>query len=69
VACIVGGGAGNVLDRLASGHVRDFAVLHVGPLTTGIFNVADVTITLGCGVLVILSSRSGRSRCDAADGG
>ena len=62
VACILGGGAGNLVDRLAFGHVRDFAVLHVGPLGTGIFNVADVAVTLGCGALVVLSWRSGRSR-------
>jgi signal peptidase II len=52
VACILGGGVGNLVDRLALGHVRDFAVLHVGGLSTGVFNLADVAVMLGCVALM-----------------
>jgi signal peptidase II len=52
VACVLGGGVGNLIDRLAFGHVRDFAVLHVGGLSTGVFNLADVAVMLGCVALL-----------------
>ena len=45
---IIGGGIGNLIDRIArDGRVTDFIYLEAGPLHTGIFNVADVAITLG----------------------
>jgi signal peptidase II len=53
VACVLGGGAGNLIDRLALGQVRDFAILHAGVVSTGIFNVADVAVMVGCVVLVL----------------
>jgi signal peptidase II len=53
VAAIVGGGLGNLVDRVQLGAVRDFLNLGIGSLRTGIFNVADVAITFG-GVALIL---------------
>lgn len=48
LALLVGGGCGNLIDRLVNnGAVVDFVSLGVGPLRTGIFNVADVAITAG----------------------
>jgi signal peptidase II len=48
VALIIGGGIGNLIDRVArGGRVTDFAYLSLGPLHTGVFNVADVAITAG----------------------
>lgn len=53
-AVIVGGGIGNLLDRLRfDGYVVDFIHIGIGPLQTGIFNVADVLICIGVGVLLI----------------
>lgn len=52
MAVIIGGGFSNLIDRLALGHVRDFAVLGRGPLRTGVFNLADVAVTLGCATLL-----------------
>jgi signal peptidase II len=46
-ALIIGGGAGNLVDRLWLGVVRDFASIGLGPFRTGIFNIADVCITVG----------------------
>lgn len=55
LALIVGGGFGNLIDRVANdGHVIDFVSVGIGPLRTGIFNVADMAITAG--VLVMLFS-------------
>lgn len=45
---VVAGGLGNLVDRIVNdGRVVDFVSLGVGPLRTGIFNVADVAITAG----------------------
>jgi signal peptidase II len=61
---VAGGGLANWLDRvLDDGAVTDFVSLGLGPLRTGIFNLADVAIVAG--VLALLragaSSRSGAS--------
>jgi signal peptidase II len=48
VAFILGGGIGNLIDRIArGGRVSDFLYLAAGPLHTGVFNVADIAITGG----------------------
>jgi signal peptidase II len=45
---VLSGGIGNFLDRcLHDGHVIDFLNLGLGPIRSGIFNVADVAITAG----------------------
>lgn len=48
VALIVGGGVSNLIDRLRyGGYVVDFLNVGIGPLRTGIFNVADLAIMVG----------------------
>jgi signal peptidase II len=47
------GGASNIVDRLTRGAVVDFLNVGIGPLRTGIFNVADVAITAGIAVLLL----------------
>ena len=45
---VLGGGLSNLLDRVAyGGYVVDFINLRIGSLRTGIFNAADVAITVG----------------------
>jgi signal peptidase II len=52
LALLVAGGLGNLVDRVArDGRVVDFAILQVGPLQTGVFNVADVQIVAAAGLL------------------
>ena len=46
------GGASNWVDRLVHGRVVDFLNLGIGPLRTGVFNVADVAIMAGLGLLL-----------------
>ena len=60
-ALFTSGGVGNLIDRVALGHVRDFANIGIGPVRTGVFNVADVAITAGAVVLLIhlFRNRSG----------
>ncbi len=43
LACLLGGAAGNLLDRLRLGYVVDFIDLHFWP----VFNIADTAITVG----------------------
>jgi signal peptidase II len=48
IAFIIGGGAGNLIDRFRfNGRVTDFIYLAAGPLHTGVFNIADMAITGG----------------------
>jgi signal peptidase II len=50
------GGVSNLIDRvLNEGRVVDFVSIGIGPLRTGIFNVADVYIMAGVFLLVLLS--------------
>ena len=55
---MVGGGLGNLVDRIARGPVTDFLVLRLGPLHTGIFNLADACIVAG-GAWLLLQSAKG----------
>ena len=51
---IVGGAAGNVLDRVRFGYVTDFLNLHFGEWSPFlVFNVADSAITIGVIVLLL----------------
>ena len=53
-ALFLSGGLGNLWDRLArSGQVIDFLNLGLGPLRTGVFNVADMVIMAGAGLLIL----------------
>jgi signal peptidase II len=57
VALFVAGGSSNLLDRLARGSVIDFMNVGLGPLRTGIFNVADMAIMFGAGLVILASYR------------
>ena len=60
LACILGGAAGNVFDRLASGQVTDFLELYIGQYHWPTFNVADSAIVIGSGLFLIDAFRSKR---------
>jgi signal peptidase II len=60
LACIIGGGIGNLIDRIAyKGLVIDFLNLGVGRLRTGIFNTADLAVLVGALVLLLAPLRKG----------
>ena len=51
---VLGGAAGNILDRVRLGYVVDYADLHFGEFRPFlVFNVADAAITIG--VLILLA--------------
>jgi signal peptidase II len=55
-ASIIGGGLANVFDRIAFGSVTDFFHMSLGGMfRTGIFNMADLSVTTGMIILVIAS--------------
>jgi signal peptidase II len=68
IVCFFAGGIGNLLDRmLHDGLVTDFIVLGIGPLSTGIFNLADVAITFGGLACALLYSAANDTAGHAAD--
>jgi signal peptidase II len=55
-ALIAAGAAGNLIDRVARGFVVDFIHVHGWP----VFNVADVALAIGGGLLVLAAIRAPR---------
>ncbi len=49
-ALIIGGAAGNLIDRFSYGYVIDFIDLRIWP----VFNIADSCITIGTIILILL---------------
>lgn len=58
-ALIFGGGVGNLIDRIVNdGSVIDFMNVGIGSLRTGIFNVADMSLMAGVGLILIFAFTS-----------
>lgn len=55
-ALVLGGAAGNLIDRIVRGHVVDFVHVHGWP----VFNVADVAIGAGAALLLLAEWRRDR---------
>ncbi|MEX0852479.1 MAG: signal peptidase II [Bauldia sp.] len=53
-ALILGGAAGNLIDRARLGYVIDFLLLHIGQWTLFVFNLADAALTLGPALLLVV---------------
>jgi signal peptidase II len=53
IGLVVGGAAGNVVDRLRLGFVVDFVDAHWGEWHWPAFNLADAAICVGVGLMVI----------------
>jgi signal peptidase II len=63
LAFLAAGGASNLLDRLTDGgRVTDFFNVGIGPIRTGIFNVADLAIVTGALLFVFGGSRARADR-------
>ena len=53
---IIGGGIANIFDRIVYGSVTDFLYINLGGVfKTGIFNIADLSVTTGM-ILILVSS-------------
>lgn len=56
LSLIVAGGLANLIDRFRhGGQVIDFINIGIGPVRTGIFNIADVSIFAGVALLLLYS--------------
>src|SRR4051812_18521363 len=53
LALIIGGAAGNLLDRIAAGSVVDFVDVYWNSYHFWAFNVADSAITVGVAIMII----------------
>ncbi|MEY3372293.1 MAG: hypothetical protein RLZZ537_761, partial [Pseudomonadota bacterium] len=53
LALILGGALGNLIDRVAYGHVIDFLDFHLAGWHWPAFNVADSAITVGALLFVL----------------
>lgn len=62
LSLVCAGGLSNLIDRIAyDGRVVDFLNVGIGPLRTGIFNVADMAITFGALLMLGENLRSAKS--------
>jgi signal peptidase II len=53
LSLILGGAIGNLIDRLAYGHVIDFLDVHIAGWHWPAFNIADSAITIGAVLFVL----------------
>jgi signal peptidase II len=53
LALVLGGAVGNVVDRIRLGAVVDFLDFGFGSLRWWVFNVADASVTVGAGLLIL----------------
>lgn len=68
-ALIASGGLSNWVDRATNnGAVVDFMNLGIGPVRTGIFNVADLAIVAGIVMLVLWGQRKGPEAAPVSTG-
>jgi signal peptidase II len=66
---VLGGGLGNVIDRIVrspGGEVVDFIDFHVGDFQWPLFNLADMAIVVGVGLILIFNSRAEKRDADEA---
>lgn len=58
---VIGGGIGNMYDRIKFGSVTDFLFIDLGGIfRTGVFNMADVSIMVGMGFLILFYIQDAR---------
>jgi signal peptidase II len=66
LALIIGGAAGNLIDRVMYGYVLDFVDAYYGGWHFWAFNVADAAITVGVGLMILDILGMGRPRVSRA---
>ena len=65
LALIASGGVGNLIDRMMFGHVTDMISFSIFP---PVFNVADIAVTCGCGLLILSLLIGNRDAAEDAGG-
>jgi signal peptidase II len=64
LSLVLGGAIGNLVDRVRQGEVIDFILIHYKAFHWPAFNVADIAITAGVGLLVVRIFLSERGRAE-----
>ncbi|MCZ4225045.1 signal peptidase II [Pedobacter rhodius] len=64
---LIGGGIGNLYDRIVHGSVTDFMHMDFYFFETGIFNFADISIMIGIGILLVQSVKAKIKQTALAD--
>jgi signal peptidase II len=62
IALVIGGAAGNLIDRIAFGYVTDFVDVYWQGWHFWAFNVADAAITVGVALMILDMLGLGRHR-------
>lgn len=63
---MIGGGIGNLIDRIAYGSVTDFLHIDLGVVRTGVFNMADMSIMFGgIGILIYSWRQQAKQKTEA----
>lgn len=68
IGFIIGGAAGNALDRVLRGAVVDFLDFHLGQWHPFAFNLADAAISVGVALLILDGLLGGRGRAAVIEG-
>lgn len=68
-ALIIGGALGNLIDRIAYGHVVDYVLVYTQTWSFAVFNLADAFITIGAGAIILDEVIAIRARRAAPKGG
>lgn len=66
VGLLMGGAIGNGIDRWSQGYVVDFILFEIGAYSFPVFNVADVAISLGAGLLILMGLLPRGARAESA---
>jgi signal peptidase II len=53
IAMVIGGAAGNLVDRVLRGQITDFIQLYAGSWSFAIFNLADAALNIGVGLILL----------------
>jgi signal peptidase II len=62
---LAAGGLGNLIDRIGGGGARDWILLQLGPAHTGVFNLADVAVSVSV-VALFVATLAGRGAPEPA---
>lgn len=62
LALVLAGAVGNMIDRFRLGYVIDFVHFKVGNFDFPVFNVADSSVVIGAGLLILSSLFGGETR-------
>lgn len=59
---VAGGAVGNLIDRVYYGVVTDFVLWHYHSKEWPVFNVADVALVIGVGIMLFVSGDEGKAK-------